>query len=63
MSGKEGKVEIHHLYTMSGENGSVSVVKVLHIGKTFVKVQTVEGKGAGTEPYFVRPSDWEWQKV
>lgn len=56
-------MEINNLYTMSGENGSVSVVKVLHIGKTFVKVQTVEGKGAGTEPYFVRPSDWEWQKV
>lgn len=56
-------MELHQQYIITGKNGSVSTVRVLNIGKTFVTVQNTEGKYANTEPYYVLPREWEWQKV
>jgi hypothetical protein len=61
--GGEMKTQQKYILTGKANSDSVCTVKVLHIGKSLVKVQTVEGKGADTEPYYVSPNDWVWQEV
>jgi hypothetical protein len=57
------KMELQQQYIITGKNGSVCTVKVLNIGNTFVTVQNTEGEYANTEPYYVLPREWAWQKV
>ena len=51
-------------YTITGITvGNTYIVKVLKIGKTYVEVRDVAGKGVGTEPYYVLPSEWQWSET